>query len=295
MTQIPSSLLILPRKPVPRLETIQPRTAEELERSLRDYSLEERRQVRALWQTHAARHTLIDFRAQDTRATRSKEYGFQPETLTYFAQVGDRTRAVRTSSIKLDVSRFAHGVQQELRELTNQMLAEQLPAQRWYDESARLLKLSYRATVDVARGSGEDMEREERERWLELALLLLLLLNRAAQDINAGVFPLDGRLTAYIGSLGAANNGLFENWRLAEAKRLGYTEGRRFLRVADHCHDSGDRRGCVELADLGWVPIEQVVPLGGATCRLHCRCELHFQGRHARTFVTLINPLPITV
>ena len=109
-----------------------------------------------------------------------KRYGYRPDSMTYVSRVGQETRAVSSSAIKLDVNRFAHGVQTDLRDLTNQMLHGQLPAQRWYDESSRVLKLSYRATADVARGSQDDLEQEERQRWLELALALLLLLNRAA-------------------------------------------------------------------------------------------------------------------
>lgn len=209
----------------------------------------------------------------------AKQYGYLPDSLTYVSKAGQRTKAVSSSSIKLDVNRFARGVQADLRRLTNQLLHGQLSAQRWYDESARVLKLSYRATADVARGTQDDMTHEERQRWLELALALLLLLNRAAQAINTGAFPLDGSLTAYIGSLGAANNGLYENWRLEEANRLGYREARRVLTPADHCRDSKGRKGCIELAALGWVPIEQAVKIGGATCRDHCRCRMEFRGK----------------
>ena len=139
------------------------------------------------------------------------------------------------------------------------------------------------------------MTDEEKKRWLTVALLLLLLLNRAAEDINAGAFPMDGRLTAYIGALGAANNGLYENWRLSMAINLGYTEGMRVLTVADHCHTRLDRPGCVELGALGWVPIEKVVWLGAAVCRHHCRCELHFRGKKTGTLVTQLNPSTITL
>lgn len=157
----------------------------------------------------------------------TKQYGFKPDSLEYFSKVGEKTKSLPQSSVKLDVNRFALGVQTDLRNLTNQLLSGQMPAQRWYDESARLLKLSYRATVDVARGNGRGMTNEEKEKWIALVLLLLLLLNRAAEDINAGVFPMDGRLTAYIGALGAANNGLYENWRLGQATNLGYREDRK--------------------------------------------------------------------
>ena len=88
-----------------------------------------------------------------------------------------------------------------------------------------------------------------------------------------------------MGALGAANNGLYENWRLSEAARQGYREGRRILTPADHCRDSKGRQGCVELAALSWVPIERMVKIGEATCRDHCRCRMEFRGKAIVLFV----------
>lgn len=207
-----------------------------------------------------------------------KIYGYNPEALSYYSQSGSRQYSLSDASVKLDVNRFALGVQKDLRNLTAQLLTGSLSSQQWYDESARLLKLSYRATADVARGSSApEMTNEQRKRDLELLLLLLLLLNGAADAINSGEMPLDGRLTAYISSLGTANNGLYENYRTSLAVNLGYREARRLLSPADHCHDSADRPGCVELAALGWVSIEKLVRLGNATCRQHCKCIVQYR------------------
>ena len=70
MAKIPSSLLMLPRHPVARLEPIRPMTESELEQFLRDFSLEELRQVDELWQTYARRLSLIAFRANANHAKR---------------------------------------------------------------------------------------------------------------------------------------------------------------------------------------------------------------------------------
>jgi hypothetical protein len=75
---------------------------------------------------------------------------------------------------------------------------------------------------------------------------------------------------------------------------LGYAEGMRALTVADHCRTSLDRPGCVELAALGWQPIERVVWLGAAVCRHHCKCELHFRGKQG-TLVTQLNPSTLSL
>ena len=68
--RIPSSLLMTPRTPRVRLEKIQTMERAELERYLLDFSLEEQRQVRELWQTYARRQTLIDFELTDGETVR---------------------------------------------------------------------------------------------------------------------------------------------------------------------------------------------------------------------------------
>lgn len=55
------------------------------------------------------------------------------------------------------------------------------------------------------------------------------------------------------------------------------TEARRVLRAAEHCHKSAATPGCLELAQKGWMPIEEMVPIGGATCRNWCRCYIEYR------------------
>ena len=212
----------------------------------------------------------------------SRQYGYDPVTDTYYEDRAGVRRSIPQSSIKLDVNRFALGIQAEQREITRRLIAEEITAQEWYQESARMLKLSTRAVADVARGSGEPMEEDDREKLLLLLLLLLFRLNRMAEGLNNGSLVLDGRLLINAGLLGSSTRASYENLRLTDHVSKGYTEGRRVLGVAEHCERHGDRPGCVELAALGWVPIERVVKIGEATCREHCKCTIEYRGRRSR-------------
>lgn len=270
-----------------------------LERYLLDYSMEDFRQVRELWKSLAARKELIDFKANDARLfyagargaglstnARSRQYGYRPESMTYYQEGRAGRTTISQRSIKSDVNRFALGVQIQQRELMNQMMNGTISPQQWYDETSRLMKLSYRTSVTIARGTDEEMTEEEKKKWLLLLLLLFLLLNNFAEDLEDGDLPFDGRLPMYAGSLGSATRSLFENWRLGTAITMGYTEGRRVLGVAEHCEESRDRPGCVELSELGWIPIQQVTKIGDATCRQNCRCVLQFRTK-PKTFGSL--------
>lgn len=214
-----------------------------------------------------------------------RQYGFDSSSLTYFEKFRNGSqRSIPVASIKLDINRFALGVQLEQRNLMTQMMDTKITPQQWYDESARLMKLSYRAAVDVARGTNQEMSEDEKKRWLLLALLLFLLLNNTADGLVNGTIPFDLRLPIYAGLRGGALRSLFENWRLRSARIAGYTEGRRVLGVAEHCEPSKDRPGCVELAKLGWMPIEQVVPIGDATCLDNCKCTILTRGKKPSIF-----------
>lgn len=63
--KIPASLRLIPRRRMAQLGKIEPLRADQLERFLSDFTLEEMRQVRELWKTHAARKELIDFESND--------------------------------------------------------------------------------------------------------------------------------------------------------------------------------------------------------------------------------------
>lgn len=58
---------------------------------------------------------------------------------------------------------------------------------------------------------------------------------------------------------------------LQDMAAIGMKFGRRVLGVADHCEE------CVDLAGLGWTPIQEVVPIGNASCHVRCHCHLEFR------------------
>jgi hypothetical protein len=65
----------------------------------------------------------------------------------------------------------------------------------------------------------------------------------------------------------------------------GFTHARRVLdSAAEHCEGHMGVPGCPELARRGWVEIDKLVPIGDASCRASCRCEVEYQrGEQALT------------
>lgn len=276
MLRIPT-LLRLTR---PALQVGQIRIPEgrELESFLLEFRPEEKIQARDKWRQYAGRKDLLD-----PMGASRVSYRLDTFSLDYVQWMGDKRKVISADQVKQDINRFARGISNELRDTTVRLSNGFIDGQEWYDESARTMKLAYRAGVDVARGSSGDMSQDDNELWLLLVLALLLLLNRTAEALLSGGVEA-GRLRSTMVLRGGAISGLFENWRLKRlAPRAGYTEARRYLRVAEHCEHSAERPGCVELAAKKWVPIWQMVPIGGATCRDNCKCRIRYRGRTVPT------------
>lgn len=243
-------------------------------RYFQDYREEEQLQVRKFWQSYASRKDLIDF---GTRRTQIR-YTFDFLTKKYYRQVrGLRRQEVPYHYIKLDVTRFANGICQAQREWAQQLIGERIDVQDWYDGTTRLMKYSFRAAVDIARGSAGDLSLDEEREFLRVSEDEISKFNNYARQVASGDVPLDGRVLNAVCSLGKRLNRIFENWRLWEARRSGFVQARRRLTVAEHCRDSESRYGCVELARKGWQAIDVITPIGGATCWDGCLCEMEYR------------------
>jgi len=239
-----------------------------------DWGEEELLQLRNYWRTYASRKELIDFGSRRTRV----RYSYDPLNMQYYRQINKgRRQKVPYHSIKLDITRFASNMCSQQREWAQALLSEQISAQDWYTGTARLMKYSFRAVVDIARGSSQSMTVEQQREFSRIYEEELSKFNVYARNVARGSLPVDGRILNAVCSLGKRLNRIFENWRLLEARQNGYVRARRRLTHAEHCRDTEQRHGCVELARRGWQSINVITPIGGATCWDGCLCEMEYR------------------
>jgi hypothetical protein len=64
---------------------------------------------------------------------------------------------------------------------------------------------------------------------------------------------------------------------LAVHKAVGYKEARRLLTTAEHCTDTDLTHGCLELEAKDWIDINEMVPIGHATCGRFCKCFIQYR------------------
>ncbi len=92
-------------------------------------------------------------------------------------------------------------------------------------------------------------------------------LRQFAKDIKTGKQKLNGSLVARSALYAQSARGTYEKVRVRSAVQNGLTEEKNILGASDHCS------GCLTEQSRGWVPIGQLVPVGGRLCKANCRCS----------------------
>jgi hypothetical protein len=254
-------------------------TDSELRRFASDLNVEVRENAKDLWRdANTGRSELIDAGGERAAKTPGRVFEYDSESLSYYQETRTGRRRVDQRSIKRNVDRFA--LYMKGLQVANMisLMSKQITPQQYYDETVKLMRESYLASVYVARGSSEPLDEEEKNYWVLILILLLLLFHDFVLAISAGGrIPVNGKLRTYAGLRGLASRSVYENFRLHNAQKEGFKEGRRLLSIAEHCEETETRPGCVEEAARGWTPIEQIVMIGGCQCYDNCRCTIEYR------------------
>jgi len=185
-------------------------------------------------------------------------------------------RIVPQKYVKNDIRRLAYGVRGDLREITRLLNAGDISPEQWYKRMKVEIRLSYRAAFVAAEGGLQNMNASKWGRFGALMKKEYRFLDRFYTDIKSGKWR-GGRAIGRSGLYGNAITRFYENWRLHLHKLTGYTEGRRVLSPAEHCTSNKGLEGCVELSNLGWVMIDEVVPIGDTPCHSNCHCSIEYR------------------
>jgi len=209
-------------------------------------------------------------------ARRLAEIFFDQATGTWRYVVAGRR--VPDFRIKMGVQRVANAVQRDLRDLTGRLVNGEISRQQWYDAMRSTMKQEYRAAYLASIGGLENYDRSEISKFGWRMRPHYRWLDNFLAEIESGKQPLNGFAVVRAGMYGRAANGIYQNERMRVAAEAGFFEARRKLGPnEEHCESTLNRPGCVELADMGWMPIAEMIPIGEATCLSHCLCEMEFR------------------
>lgn len=149
---------------------------------------------------------------------------------------------------------------------------------KWREEMDKLVEDSHLLFAGLALGS------------IALAAASTTVIRRVDRDKTAvGRFA---RALRYkqVPSLPLANNrgrtyirSFRVSYQILEHKEkidAGYTEAKRVLTPAEHCHTELKppyRDGCFEVAAKGWMDIRDMPPIGSLLCAQFCKCHLIYR------------------
>jgi hypothetical protein len=190
--------------------------------------------------------------------------------------VGGRVPARVTDADKvIYMRRVSNEAQLRMRKLTQRVIAGTLLLSGWYVGMRSLMKALYLIGLYLAVTDPE----ENADAWFYLLVLPQFVhFDGFYNDLRDGRQFRDGTAMARAGQYGRAGNAFYQNVGLFFASRRGMRQGRRILGpTEDHCHDTNERQGCLELAGKGWIPLGDMVPIGDASCYSNCLCTLEYR------------------
>lgn len=253
---------------------------------LRDPSPEPMLAARTLWDKHSGASGLLDGRG----------YRYNAQTRRYTRANGTR---VTDAQLRGHVRRVTVQTELEMKKNTQQLIAGTIMLAVWYSRMRDLMAALYRTIFVLSIGGWAFEDDTQRNLFYLWTLLQFQRMDnfylQLQQSVRLpavppgalppgsgqrvpGVQPLDGSAMNRAGMYGDWGNAFWQNLLLEQAIQTGKKEAKRVLGDNEnHCHDDGERQGCVELSEMGWLPIAQVVPLGDAVCYSRCHCRIIYR------------------
>lgn len=235
-----------------------------------------------LWNNRAGVHGLLQAKVQAGSETavhharvKAEVYWDDEEGVFRYVLSG---RRVPVDRVALGTLRVSRAQEQAMRDLTQMLVNGQISKSQWYKQMRALMRDQYRAAWIASIGGEGNYNRRQRALFGRAVAPQYRWLNNFLDQLNSGAQPLNGFAVVRAGMYARAGNAVYQNNLLAVAQANGFKYARRVLSPNEnHCHDSHTHHGCIELAAKGWVPINEMVPIGEATCIVHCLCKYRFR------------------
>jgi len=244
--------------------------ASETRRYLTNHTITDDELMRELWDTASGLPGLLYARglSSSPRRLRRSERDFMYDSRNERYIRFSSGRAVSEREIRSAVAKVSREASNRVREETKQMMAGSILFAVWYGKMRSILKALYRAVWVVTLGGKMFETDAERNAFYLWMILYFDKLDSLKIGIETGAIEFNGHIRTKAQGLARSANNAYQNAKLDIGRRRGHTEARRVLgENENHCHDSEEKRGCIELAEMGWMPIGKITKIGDATCR----------------------------
>lgn len=251
-------------------------TQAETRKFLTDFSDADNALAENMWDSSTGlRGLLTARRLASVRMNRPKdEKDFVYDQVTEKYRNAVTGRVLSEKQLRNAVARVSNEAQKRMKEQTRQLIAGTIMFVVWYARSRNIMKALYKTIWVLWLGGFLFDDETQRDLFYLLMLMQFKRFDNFTTALDSGAQKLNGTAVTRAGSYGRYGNTLHQNMKLDRGIMRGHTEARRVLGMNElHCHDYTTKKtheftpGCVELAERGWMPISQMIPLGGATCR----------------------------
>ena len=201
-------------------------------------------------------------------------YRFNPKLGGTGRYIDRNGRIVKAKVVTGQLEKVIAGTQQEMLDISQDLVEDKIGIQGWYDGMRRRMKLIHHAAASIAKGGWAQMTKSDLGFLGSVTKSEYKFLGNFATQIISGKQPLNGRFFQRVKQYATAARSTNQEVTRREVKSGGATHEQRVLGIADHCTtDKNGLLGCVELADLDWQLIGTLPRIGGTPCRNNCRCH----------------------
>jgi hypothetical protein len=228
------------------------------------------RETNALWKAGAILAVVGAVASNKKQST----YKWNPGRQRY---VRPDASVVNRSSIRRAVDAVSKVAVQGMRRTGQDLIDGRISIPHMQNTARKQLTAAQVLATGIARGGKGQLTSAATGAVADLARRDYDALARLAADLESGKIPAGGRMMQRLALIGKTARNTFYNAERIGKAEAGFEQAKRVLAFGESCEDSADRDGCTELAALGWVDIEDLVPIGDATCLSNCRCEVIYR------------------
>lgn len=159
-----------------------------------------------------------------------------------------------------------------MRDMSDALRQGKMSLPKWQNAMRREMKNIHLWNAAGARGGWAQMSAADFGRLGPAMKRQYQYLERFAVQIEQGL-PLDGRFLRRAEMYAEAGRGTYHQVDELAHRERGHTQERNILDAgAESCGE------CEDESSRGWVPIGELVPIGGRTCKTRCRCFIEYRG-----------------
>ena len=181
-------------------------------------------------------------------------------------------------SVRTGVIRMSNSVRTDIRATTTSMVNGEISQNDWYECMKKIILILLLAAWLAGIGGifhyyPSDVNVFSRifdpqNRWLD----------NFADQLNAKSIKMDGRIISRATSYGRASYVAFQAAQMEAARGVGLRQARRVLgENENHCVTEDEVEGCIELAQMGFMDIDLITPIGQSPCDGNCLCHYEFR------------------